>query len=426
MMHRRRQWDVAVIGGGLAALAAALTARGLGATVLMIEASPTAFRGGNTRHARNCRLAHSEESPFSRARYPIDEFAADVVSAAGNRIDPDMAMALAAGSATIPAWLSRYSAFLQPWVDGQIPWSRKTAFFLGGGKTLLNALYAAAVKSGIDIVYNSEVLSLVFDPRSLHDLIVDRDGKLERIAARSVIVCCGGYQANVDRLQQYWGQAARNFVVRGSRYALGNVLAQLWSASAQPAGDAADCHLIPVDARSPQFDGGIITRVDGLADGVVLDKFGRQLRADPAADAQHRFSAWGRVIAATPDQIAFLVRQRDGAASQGSGFFPPIEADASTSSSLIPTAVLQSGAMGMGVSSVTPLRPGISFTGLGLKTDSTARPIWQFAGIPGIFAAGMIAAGNFIRSRYLSGLGTTIGIVFGRIAGQEAARHARG
>ncbi|MBI2255502.1 MAG: FAD-dependent tricarballylate dehydrogenase TcuA [Proteobacteria bacterium] len=414
-----------MIGGGLAGLAAALTARQRGATVLVIEASPKDFRGGNTRHARNCRLAHSQESSFVRAHYPISEFATDLLSAANGRISQEMANILAAGSAEIPAWLSAHGALLQPWAGGQIPWSRKTAFFLGGGKTLLNALYAAARKAGIDVIYDSEVLSLHFGNSALHEVTVDHDSQIERIASRSIVACSGGYQANVGRLREYWGHAADNFIVRGSRYATGRILAQLWSAGAEPAGDPADCHLVPVDARSPQFDGGIVTRVDGLADGVVLDGFGRQLYSGLPADTPRQFSIWGRVIAASPGQCAYLVQNRDVLASRHASFFPPIDtASAAAATSLIPAGIRQSDIVRTGTGIVTPLRPGISFTGLGLKVDPLARPIWRSVGRAGIFAAGMIIAGNFFRGKYLSGLGTTIGIVLGRIAGREAAQYA--
>ena len=41
-----------------------------------------------------------------------------------------------------------------------------------------------------------------------------------------------------------------------------------------------------------------------------------------------------------------------------------------------------------------------------------------------IYAAGEIMAGNILRKGYIAGVGMTIGTVFGRIAGEEAARHA--
>jgi tricarballylate dehydrogenase len=43
-----------------------------------------------------------------------------------------------------------------------------------------------------------------------------------------------------------------------------------------------------------------------------------------------------------------------------------------------------------------------------------------------VYAAGEIMAGNILRRGYLAGIGMTIGTVFGRIAGEAAARHARG
>ncbi len=42
-----------------------------------------------------------------------------------------------------------------------------------------------------------------------------------------------------------------------------------------------------------------------------------------------------------------------------------------------------------------------------------------------MFAAGEIMAGNVLGKGYLAGIGMTIGSVFGRIAGEEAAKHAR-
>jgi len=72
-----------------------------------------------------------------------------------------------------------------------------------------------------------------------------------------------------------------------------------------------------------------------------------------------------------------------------------------------------------------PLRPGITFTYLGLKVDERARVVMA-NGEPAanIFAAGEIMAGNILGQGYVAGVGMTIGTVFGRIAGEEAGRHA--
>ncbi len=72
-----------------------------------------------------------------------------------------------------------------------------------------------------------------------------------------------------------------------------------------------------------------------------------------------------------------------------------------------------------------PLRPGITFTYLGVRVDERARVLGA-GGAPfaNVYAAGEIMAGNILRSGYVAGIGMTIGTVFGRIAGESAASHA--
>jgi tricarballylate dehydrogenase len=71
-----------------------------------------------------------------------------------------------------------------------------------------------------------------------------------------------------------------------------------------------------------------------------------------------------------------------------------------------------------------PLRPGITFTYLGLKVDDRARVLMADGdAADNICAAGEIMAGNVLRKGYTAGIGMTIGTVFGRIAGEEAVRH---
>jgi tricarballylate dehydrogenase len=73
-----------------------------------------------------------------------------------------------------------------------------------------------------------------------------------------------------------------------------------------------------------------------------------------------------------------------------------------------------------------PLKPGITFTFLGVKVSDRARIIMA-DGKPSanMFASGEIMAGNILGQGYLAGFGMTIGTVFGRLAGEEAARNVR-
>ena len=70
------------------------------------------------------------------------------------------------------------------------------------------------------------------------------------------------------------------------------------------------------------------------------------------------------------------------------------------------------------------LKPGVTFTYLGLKTNDKAQV--HFGGAPSgnLFVAGEMMAGNVLGQGYTAGVGMTIGTAFGRIAGTEAARAA--
>jgi tricarballylate dehydrogenase len=424
------EYDTVVVGGGLAGLCAAITARSHGASVLLIEQAPPAFRGGDTRHARNCRVAHIAPSDFSAEAYTPGEMAEDVHSAAGESLDTTLVEAIATGTLSLPAWFSQQGVQLQRRLDGTIPWSRKTVFFLGGGKRALNALYHAVDRMGVDILYNSEVTELRCAAIGLHQIYCRQDSSKRRLLARTVVLCSGGYQGDMDWLATDWGEAARHFVLRGRQHSGHDILRQCLALGAMPAGNPLDCHLVAVDGRATAADGGIVTRVDGFDDGSVLDCMGRAVRPTDATSGKHRFAAWGRAIAACPGQVAYLIRKNDGQQFHRVVQFLPHPSANMLSREGLPEAVRVSPLVCIAKDTIIPLRPGITFTTYGLATDSSMKVIWQSARSKedrrpaGIFAAGMIMAGSLIRKRYLSGLATSLSAVTGRIAGLEAARHA--
>src|SRR5262249_40939432 len=72
-----------------------------------------------------------------------------------------------------------------------------------------------------------------------------------------------------------------------------------------------------------------------------------------------------------------------------------------------------------------PVRPGITFTYLSTRVNRQGRGVMaDGASSAHMFAAGEIMAGNVLGRGYAAGMGMTIGSVFGRIAGREAATHA--
>ncbi|MBK5963674.1 FAD-binding dehydrogenase [Thiocystis minor] len=458
------QPDVLVIGGGAAALCAAIAARRAGASVLLLEEAPRWLRGGNTRHSRNLRVMHESPSPLSVGVYPDAEFASDLQRATGGTTDPALARRLIQGSAEIADWLAGAGVLFQPTASGVLPPSRKTAFLLGGGTAMVNALYATAERLGVLIRYGGAVRDPRIGQGHLDRIHCQQGSDTRTLQPRTVIVCCGGSQANRDWLRDQWGDAADGFINRGTPFATGEVLHALLRQGALPVGDPRGAYLVAVDARSPNDDGGIVTRVRCMPAGIVVDASGRRIHDEGGDTASTRYALWGQRLAACPGQIAYLILDARGLREAPPSLYPPLAAEniAGLATRLeIPAAALAetvaryNAAVRPPVAGADdsdwrtdgleppksrharplieppfgawPMRPGITFTYFGIAVDADTRVRLRDGGtVENLFAAGMIMAPNLIGRGYVSGLALTIGCVFGRIAGAEAARHARG
>lgn len=465
MTDSRRQHDIVVIGGGTAALCAAISARRLGASVLLLEQAPEGLRGGNTRHSRNLRITHDAPTSLTLGVYGEEEFRQDIDKVTEGTADPSLTGILARRSSEVTDWLAAAGVQLQPTAGGLLPPSRKTAFFLGGGKTALNRLYATAEGIGVEIRYACEVRDLRITDRRVETVSVLEQGVLHQsLCPGAVILCCGGSQANRHWLRAQWGAAADGFINRGTPFASGEILASILSQGAMPVGDPKRAYLVAVDARSPADDGGIVTRIRCMPAGIVVDREGRRIYDEGADAASTRYSVWGQRLASYPGQIAYLILDATGVRSAPPSLHPPIDARtigqlarrldiepaalektvAAYNSAVRSTDADQdcSGCHTLGLDppksryalplneapySAYPMRPGITFTyyGVAVDTQTRVRSV-QGGGIDNLFAAGMIMAPNIIGRGYISGLAITIGVVFGRVAGEEAARHVLG
>jgi tricarballylate dehydrogenase len=444
--------DVLVVGGGSAALAAAISARRNGASVRLIEQAPAALRGGNTRHARNFRLVHDGPTRFVRGTYDESDFFGDLVRVCRGPINAPLARRLIRGSAGLADWLVENGVRLQDPATSTMPDTRRTAFLLGGGKAMINALYATAARLGVTIDYDSELVGLEFwEDRTCRGAIA-RGGQVEHVAAKTAVICAGGHQANTGWLREDFGPAADGFMVRGTPYANGAALRLLLGAGAKAVGNPTHCHMVAVDARGPRFDGGIVTRITAIPHGIVVDRDCRRFADEGGNLAKTHFAEWGARIAERPGQIAYLILDANGLARTRPAALPPIEADdlaalaaklqldpvaleatvrdfnaaspAADGPSPKPRAALP---LTVPPFSCYPMRPGITFMHYGVAVDTDLRVLRRDDNpLAPLFAAGMIMAANVLSEGYLAGLGVTISIVSGRLAGEAAARQAAG
>jgi tricarballylate dehydrogenase len=455
--------DVLVIGGGNAALCAALTARQAGATVTVLEHAPRECRGGNSRHTRNFRCAHDAPTDVLTDAYPEEEFLADLNRVTKGEGDPVLSRLLITRSTGCPAWMKQFGARFQSSLRGTLHLGRTNVFFLGGGKALMNTYYAAAERAGVRVEYGAEVIGLDVADGTFQSAQVRTGGRTHTVTAKAVVIAAGGYEANIEWLREAWGDAADNFIIRGTPFNTGTLLRLMLDAGAEPIGDPTQCHAVAVDARSPKFDGGIVTRLDSVPFGVVVNKHGLRFY-DEGEDAwPKRYAIWGRLVAAQPDQIAFSVVDAKVTGSFMPSVFPPIVANTIRELAAkleLPAETLEATVADFNkavrpgtfdratlddcqTEGLTPpkshwaqridtppfwgypLRPGITFTYLGLRVDDTARVVMADGRMAAnIYAAGEIMAGNILRQGYVAGIGMTIGTVFGRIAGEGASHHA--
>jgi len=455
--------DVLVVGGGNAALCAAMTARKAGTRVLLLESAPMDFRGGNSRHTRNIRYAHNRGNDCLTGPYREDEFWEDLLQVTGGKTNTQLARLTIRESEDLGQWMRAHGCHFQPPLRGTLHLARTNAHFLGGGKALMNAYYATAGKLGVEILYEADVRDFEIRDGKFDAAIFEFQGASRKVRAKSVVVASGGFQGNLSWLKQCWGKAADNFLIRGSPYDKGRPLRVLLDHGAKAVGDPRQCHAVAIDARAPKFDGGIVTRLDCVSFGIVVNKYARRFYDEGEDFWPKRYAIWGRLVAKQPGQIAYAIIDAKSIDLFMPSVFAPVEAD--TIGELATKLELDPSALGEVVNAFNksvrpgtfdpsmlddcatreleppkshwarpldsppyygyPLRPGITFTYLGVTVDEKAQVIMNTGrAAPNIFAAGEIMAGNILGQGYMAGFGMTIGTVFGRIAGKEAARFA--
>ena len=453
--------DVLVIGGGNAALCAALMAREAGASVLLLEAAPREWRGGNSQHTRNLRCMHDAPQDVLVDAYPEEEFWQDLLKVTGGITDEKLARLTIRESAHCRDWMRRHGVHFQPPLSGALHVARTNAFFMGGGKALVNAYFRSAEALGVQIRYDAPV-----DAIELRDghFVAARIGA-ERVEARACVLAAGGFESNRAWLREAWGQnadgewPADNFLIRGTRFNMGVLLKFMIDAGADTIGDPSQSHCVAIDARAPLYDGGICTRVDCVSLGVMLNRNGVRFYDEGEDFWPKRYAIWGRLVAQQPGQIGYSVID----AKAIGRFMPPVfpGVKAATLSELARVlgqheatfvrtiedfnAACRVGTFDHAVlddchtEGLTPpkthwarpintppfyayaLKPGVTFTYLGLKVNEHAAVHFGGTPSPNLFVAGEMMAGNVLGKGYTAGVGMSIGTAFGRIAGAEAA-----
>jgi tricarballylate dehydrogenase len=480
--------DVVVVGAGNAALSAAITAAEAGARVLVLEKASYAERGGNSRFTGGLlRFAFESKADVLRrvddmgdasadlldvAPYSVDSYVADVQRLCGGRSDPALIQVLAELSPAAVDWLAehgvRYELYekyvehhgIRSWPD------RSMIKAIGGGEGLVAALFDAAERLGIDIRYDAQVVGVDFTRCAPGiGLDVRFNGELAEVAAASVILGSGGFEANPQARAAHLGKSWDLAKARGTRHNTGEVLALMLSSGAAPVGHWSGCHAVPVDADSADVGdlrlGALTTRLS-YPYGVMVNVDGKRFVDEGSDFKLMTYAKIGREVLEQPQGVAFQIFDQQGV--------PLIEPRYSLGSAPVVADTIAELAIGLGINPATltdtinaynaaavdvPFNPaildgratpgleppksnwatrieqgpyvgyrvtcGITFTYGGLGINTSAQVLTSGGHpIPGLFATGEITGGFFYHN-YPAGTGLLRGTVYGRIAGELAA-----
>jgi len=329
-----RQWDVIVVGGGNAALCAAIAAREQVERVLVLERAPEDEAGGNSRFTAGLmRVAYNGVEDLKKVMpdlsaeeiartdfgtYTEEQFLDDMARVTEYRCDPDLTEILVKQSLPTITWMrSKGVRFTAAWgrqafnIGGRFKfWGGLTVEAVGGGPGLVDSLTQIARKQGIEIWYSARAVSLVQDDVGVQGVRLKRGGKTVDVRAQSVVLAGGGFQANPEWRARYLGAGWELAKVRGTRFNTGDVIRMALDIGAAPVGNWSGCHAVAWERNAPEFGDlaiGDQFQKHSYPWGIYLNARGKRFVDEGADFRNYTYAKYGRVILEQPGQFAWQV-----------------------------------------------------------------------------------------------------------------------
>jgi len=326
--------DVIVVGAGNAAFCAALAAQEEGATVLMTEAAPEEESGGNTRFtAGSIRVVYNgiediktlipdltpaEIETTDFGTYTADQFFDDMARVTQHRADPDLVELLVTKSFESLCWMRDKGVRFIPIynrqafkIDGKFKfWGGLTVESVGGGPGLIAMLTAAAKKRGIEIRYQTRGLDLLFDGNRVVGVRVREKDEVRELGAKSVVLACGGFEANSEWRTRYLGPGWDLAKVRGTRFNSGDGIRMALEIGASPRGNWSGGHAVQWEMNAPEFGDlsvGDQFQKHSYPFSIMINATGGRFVDEGADFRNYTYAKYGRVVLEQPGQFAWQV-----------------------------------------------------------------------------------------------------------------------
>jgi tricarballylate dehydrogenase len=327
--------DVVIVGGGNAALCAALSARESVGKVLVLERAPFGQHGGNSMFTAGAmRVAYqgvddirtlvpdlSQEQLDSTdfGTYPAEQFYDDIARVTEYRADPVLADVLVSRSFETLHWMrSKGVRFLPIYgrqafqMDGKFTfWGGLTIEASGGGPGLVEALTSAARREGIDIWYRARAVDLVSIEGLVRGVRVRQGNGEERLVrAGAVVLASGGFESNAEWRTRYLGPGWDLAKVRGTRFNTGDGIRMALDIGAVPWGHWSGGHAVAWDLNAPAF--GDIAVGDGFQKhsypfGIMVNSAGKRFLDEGADFRNYTYAKYGRAILDQPGLFAWQI-----------------------------------------------------------------------------------------------------------------------
>ena len=409
--------------------------------------------------------------------YTREQYFDDVGRLTEYRADPDLSEVLIGSSYDAALWLKRHGVRFQPAlgrqafrVEGKFRfWGGLACHILGGGAHLVETLHDALKHAEVGVVYDTQATGLLHGDNGIEGVRALHRGRPVAIRAKSVVLACGGFESNAEMRARYLGPNWDLAKVRGTRYNTGWGHRMAMEIGAAVTGHWSGAHAVQWDMNAPEYGDltvgdrfqkhnypfGILVNAKGerfLDEGLdfhsfTYAKYGHEVLRQPGLFAwqvfdqkvvkllrdEYRIARITKETANTLEELAtkltgvdpegFLrtVREYNAAERPDVSFNPNVH-DGLRTRGLKIDKTNWANRLDKPPFEAYGVTAGVTFTFGGLKVSTDAE-VLDTSGTPirGLYAAGEIVGGLYYHN-YGSGTGLVAGVVFGRRAGEGAAR----
>lgn len=325
-------YDVIVVGAGMAGLAAALSALERGARVLLLEKAPASQRGGNARRSSSFRAAYGnaeclqeliscfEEKYPAAIRIPPysdDDYYHDLMAVTQGKADPDLVRTLVQQSFRTLKWLRGLGLEFELNPKTVVQVGESWYYPPGGpihvkgggeGEALATVLFRRVEERVVPVLYEARVGRLLLnDAGKVSGVALQEMGAPRSICSKAVVLASGGFEADAEMRRLHLGQEWAAAKVRGTPYNTGDGIRLALEAGAAKAGDWAGAHAGMIDASAPDVLSNNRAVRRSFPYGIIVNTEGERFFDEGEDFEPLLYAKLGRAVLQQPEGIAYQI-----------------------------------------------------------------------------------------------------------------------